>query len=118
MMMLTRDDVDRALGKLAVMLPHTKQAALIRDPNRTSELEVVIAGYYEHLQRYPAEALEYATQRVIRDSEWFPTVSRLVAACEAEMEHGPGVLARFEQVGIVREIPAPVSLALLEEGEA
>ena len=116
--MLTREDIGRALSYLATAHPESRQAKLVADKQRTQDLQALVTVYHDVLKQFPPLALEEATKRVVQKTKWFPKPAELVAECHKEMEHGPGVLARFEQVGIVREIPAPVSLALLEEGDS
>ena len=117
-MTTTREDITRALGYLAIAHPESKQAKLLADGRNTDGLQALVTVYHDALRQFAPDVLEYATRRAVQNSKWFAKPAELVAECHKEMEHGPGVLARFEQLGIVREIPAPVSLALLEEGDS
>lgn len=87
----TRSEINRMVGKLALLYPHARMSDV--------EARGQMQGYADLLDRVPAYALRAGFRHAAQTIRFFPTVAELIAA-----SHYPMSLARWREMRLIAMI--------------
>lgn len=91
-------------GKMAQL-----RAVMARSNESQNDIQLVIATYAEHLEKYPPDVVAYVIDKTIATKKWFPLVSELIKECDSLVALRKKILKAFEDKRRVRLLSGHVA---------
>lgn len=78
-------------GKMAQL-----RAVMARANESANDIQLVIATFAEHLEKFPPDIVAYVIDKTISTKKWFPLVSELIAECDKLVSLRKNIMKAFE----------------------